>query len=166
MEAGQDITELQEQLKQARLEEQSAKEVRELAEIASSRLQLKERADKEVIKANTQREAIKALLQARNEVVTPLRKAVDKALKLPALQDKCYEQYHDMVMAGGAVRGLDGQLPGDFTVPMLELADGTNQAYDKTREALYYLRAAHGLLVGLHITEQKLPATKAPDPYD
>jgi len=166
MEAGQDIAELEAELKDARLAEQTDKEVKELAEIASARLQTKERADKVVLRADSQREAIKALLQARNEVVTPLRKVLNKANELPKLEDDCFAEFHDGIQAGATIRGLDGQLPDDFTVPMLELGNGTNLSYDAAKQALWYLRAAHGLLVSLHLLEQKPIAQKAPDPYD
>jgi hypothetical protein len=165
MERGEDITELESQLTYAEAKEQTDKRVKELAEIASNRLQTKEKADKVVERANTQREAIKALLQARNEVISPLRKALDKAKVLPALQDKSHEQFHDMIQAGADMRGKDGFLPKDFTIPMLQLGDGTRDAYDATRQALYYLQAAHGLLVSLKEVDHK-PVIQKADPYD
>jgi hypothetical protein len=166
MEAGQDITELEAELKEARLAEQTDKEVRELAEIASTRLQTKERADKVVLRADTQREAIKAFLQARNEVIAPLRKAIAKANVLPALQDKCYAEFHDSVYSGSVIKGLDGQLPADFTVPQLELANGTKDSFDVAKQALYYLQCASGLLSALHIIETKPQVKALPDPFD
>jgi hypothetical protein len=165
MEAGQDIAELEAELKEARLAEQTDKEVRELAEIASTRLQTKERADKVVLRANTQREAIKAFLQARNEVIAPLRKAILKANVLPALQEACYAEFHDSVYSGSVIKGLDGQLPSDFTVPMLELANGTKDSFDVAKQALYYLQCASGLLSALHIIETKPQVPALPDPY-
>jgi hypothetical protein len=166
LESGQDITELEAELKEARLAEQTDKEVKELAEIASTRLQTREKADHMVIKANTQRDSIKAFLQQRNEAIAPLRKAIDKAKELPALQEACYAEFHDMYFAGAVIRGLDGKLPADFTVPMLELGNDTRESYDVAKQAFYYLQMAHGLLASLHIIETKPVATVAKDPYD
>jgi len=167
MEAGQGIAELEAELKEARLAEQTDKEVKELAEIASTRLQTREKADHIVIKANTQREAIKAFLQQRNEAIVPLRKAIDKAKELPKMEEACYAEFHDGFYTGATIRGLDGQLPADFTVPYLEIGDGTKrQVYDVAKEIFYYLQCANGLLSALHILETKPVATVAKDPYD
>jgi hypothetical protein len=165
MEAGQDIAELEAELKEAIVTEEADKIVKKNAEIVSTRLQAKEKATVIVERANTQRKAIKAFLQQRNEVIAPLRKAIAKANVLPALQDKCYAEFHDSFYAGASIRGLDGQLPADFTVPQLELANGTKDSFDVAKQALYYLQCASGLLSALHEIETKPQVPALPDPY-
>ena len=163
MEKGAPMSELEAELEKAIVAEQKDKLIKEDAEFVSNRLQKKENADKLVSRANTQRENIAALLQARNEVLAPLRKALEKAQALPKLHDKCFEQFHDMIQAGSLTRGLDGTLPDDFTFPMLQLGDGRRDAYDISREALYYLQMGHGLLVALNKVEHKPALGKTDD---
>jgi hypothetical protein len=164
MERGEDISQLEAELKEARLAEATDKEVRELAEIASGRLQKKEITSALLARVTIQRDAIKALLDAKNQLAAPLRKLVEKAKVLPALEDACYVEFHDIIKAGCEVRMCDGSLPSDFTVPMLELGNGQRAAYDVVKEALYHLQCCNGLLAALHKIEV-LPQVQKPDPY-
>lgn len=165
MEKGESIDELDVELKEAIVSDQAEKLIKEDAEIVSLKLQTRERATKLVTRANTQREAIKAFLQARNEVVAPIRKAIEKAKDLPKLEDACWAEFHDMMIAGSCVSAVDGQLPADFTFPMLELGNGQTHAYDKAKEAFMYLQYANGILTALHLNEVKAATQNVKDPY-
>jgi len=155
LEKGEPTEGLERQLKEARLVEQTSKEVSELQGIASKRQELKQRADSIVAKAKLQGEAIDAFLQARDAIIEPLQAIVKQARALPQLQEKCYAEFHDGLQAGWAVRATGGFLPEDFTYPMLDFADGVTPAYDAASRVFQFLSFGLGILSNLRKNERK-----------
>jgi len=164
IEAGEDTSKLETQLKQARLAEQTKAEVAELEVIAGQRQEAKKKADNVVAKAERQAETIDVFLAARDAVIGPLAEALEKARELPQLLDGCFAEFHDGIQAGYIVRATKGFLPDDFTVPMVQLGKGDRDAYDVAREALVYIQSGHGLLANLQRVDLK-PHPQEEEPY-
>ena len=155
MEAGKDTSALLKELADVRAAIAMEAEKAELEKIVSARKALKDKAELIQAKVQKQGEAIDAFLKARDFVVEGLAPLLEKVKELPALHDECFAQFHDPMVAGYTFQEAKGFLPADLTVPYLQLGQGTTNAYDASRQALYYLAAGYGLLANLKRIETK-----------
>jgi hypothetical protein len=165
-EAGEDITELAQELVQERAKEATAAEVKELDKIVAERQVLRDKATKVQQKTKLQGEAIDTFLTKRDAITEALAPILEKARELPQLQGECYAQYHDSFMLGADIRTLPkGYLPANFSCPMLEMASGISESYDAAAMALFHLRAGLGFLTNLTKGEMTVPE-KPPGEFD
>lgn len=148
---GKATSALEKQLKEARLDEQIAKEVKDLQQVADQRLKWQREADKIKEKVSLQEEAIARFLALRDSLIgLPVKELLDRAQELIAAQNECYVQFHDTFQFGATVGRIPkGYLPGGFSCPRLGLVGDQDYSYDKAAEGIYSLRAGYGFLVAI-----------------
>lgn len=153
-EAGEDTTELERELIEARAAEQAKSELCQLAELATKRKIIKGKAEKAKANAQSQGEAIGRFLAERDIVVKGLDPILEKVKGLIALQDECFSKFHNSAVITVALKELTGFLPGDFTIPLLEMSGGQADAHHAAVQALWYLTSGLGILKALERVER------------
>jgi hypothetical protein len=163
LEAGEDVSELTQQLARERAKIAAQAEVEQLQKIVEQRQALRDKADAVKVKIKNQGEAIDTLLKARDAITTALAPILEKTKDLLRLHDACFIEFHDAMVAGYSIEKTGGFLPDDLTIPMLQLGSGIRDPYDVSREALVYLHNGYGLLSNLRREEIK-PVQPPMDP--
>lgn len=170
LEAGEDVSELTRRLAQERAEIAAQAEVEQLKKIADERQALRDKAEAVKAKVEKQSQGINQFLEMRDTLVgqlQPLIKPMSELAKMaaPAWEREpgaCYSGFGDIAQFAAAVNQVpEGYLPADFGCPFLQMADGKQDALNKTTEAYSYLLAAHGILTSLQKGISTLPLRPA-----
>jgi hypothetical protein len=166
LEAGEDVSELTQELAQERAKIAAQAEVQELGKIATERQAHRDKAAKIQEKVKLQGEAIDTFLAKRDSITEALAPILEQAKELPQLQGECYSQYHDSFQFGVDIRQLPkGYLPDNFSCPRLIMASGKVESYDIAAMALFHLQAGLGFLSNLAKGEMTAPE-KPPGEFD
>jgi len=161
---GEDTGKLEKQLREAKLAEETRKEVSELRAVADKRLEYQAKATTLEARAKAQGEAIDAFLALRDTLIGPLAELLTQAKALPGLQVACYN-LNDSYVLGSAIRQIpQGFLPENFSCPRLDMAGGKVPSYEKATEAIQYLTAGLGILQAFEVG--KMTAFQAPAKED
>jgi len=162
---GDDTGKLEKQLREARLAEETRKEVSELRAVADKRLEYQTQATTLEARAKAQGEAIDAFLALRDTLILPLAELITQAKTLPGLQSECYANFHDSFVFGSSIRQIpQGFLSEGFSCPRLDMAGGKVPSYEKAKEAIQYLMAGLGILQAFEVG--KMTAFQAPAKED